>query len=241
MASNCFLNIPSNPVIHCIDTPSFNGQLQNPDRIKEIGTLLTSVVNGVDAFLFVVKCTHYRYDNTFHQTLQTYQGLFTPAFWSKVIIVFTHVTPDLISTSQQSRLLLLAWAREIQENFKLKSPPMTVFAMDYASFPYPSGGAQGFWDVLMTLDANTDPYCHRPFLEGLCNGISVEGYVQRIKGHMALFEPSFFEDQAEGQYNENKKKKFSFFRKGARTTASPILASTTATATVAEGGGGGSL
>ncbi|KAF9350189.1 hypothetical protein BGX26_011599 [Mortierella sp. AD094] len=237
-ASNSFLNVPSNPVIHCIDTPSFNGQLHNPDRIKEIGTLLTSVANGVDAFLFVVKCTHYRYDNTFYQTLQTYQGLFTPAFWSKVIIVFTHVTPELISTSQESRLLLLAWAREIQESFKLESPPMTVFAMDYAKFPYPSGGAQNFWDVLMTLDANTDPYCHKPFLEGLYNGISVEGYVQRIKGHLALFEPSFFEEQAEGQYNENKKKRekrFSFFRKGARTTAAPTLVS--ATATVAEGGG----
>ncbi|KAF9199493.1 hypothetical protein BGZ49_010373 [Haplosporangium sp. Z 27] len=236
LASNYFLNVPTNPVINCIDTPSFNGQLHNPDRIKEINTLLESVANGVDAFLFVVKCTHYRYDNTFHQTLQTYQALFTPAFWSKVIIVFTHVTPELVSSSQGSRLLLLAWAREIQESFKLESPPMTVFAMDYGRFPYPAGGAESFWDVLMTLDANTDPYKHRPFLESLCNGISVDGYVQRIKGHLALFEPSFFEEQAEGQYSENKKKRekrFSFFRKRDRTSVPPALP---ATATVLEGG-----
>ncbi|KAF9115199.1 hypothetical protein BGX27_008564 [Mortierella sp. AM989] len=239
MASNHFLNIPSNPVMHCIDTPSFNGQLHNVERIKELGVLLNSVINGVDAFLFVVKCTHYRYDNTFHQTLQTYQGLFTPTFWSKVIIVFTHVTPELISTSQESQMLLLAWTREIQESFNLVSPPMTVFAMDYARFPYPSGGAQDFWKVLMTLDANTRPYCHRPLMESLSNGITVEGYVQRIKGHLALFEPSFFEEQAEGQYSEKKKreKRFSFFRKRTRTSAAPTLPPVT----LVVGDGGGSL
>ncbi|KAF9364418.1 hypothetical protein BGX34_001580 [Mortierella sp. NVP85] len=217
-ATNHFLNIASNPVIHCIDTPSFNGQLHNPDRVKEIGVLLSKVAGGVDAFLFVVKCTHYRYDNTFHQTLQTYQSMLTPAFWPKVIIVFTHATPELIPSTTESRLQLLAWAREIQESFKLDAPPMTVFAMDYLRFPYPSGGAQEFWEALMTLDANTTPYCHRPFLESFGNGIAVDQYVQRIKGHLALFEPSFFEDQAEGQYNENKRKgsRFNIFRKGTR-------------------------
>jgi len=70
----------------------------------------------------------------------------------------------------------------------------------------------------MTLDANTAPYCHKPFLESFGNGIAVDGYVQRIKGYLALFEPSFFEDQAEGQYNENKKAtRFSnLFRKKTR-------------------------
>ncbi|KAF9956967.1 hypothetical protein BGZ65_002316 [Modicella reniformis] len=218
-ATNHFLNIATNPVIHCIDTPSFNGQLHNTERVKEIGVLLSNIAAGVDAFLFVVKCTHYRYDNTFHQTLQTYQSMLTPAFWPKVIIVFTHATPELIPSTTESRLQLLAWAREIQESFKLDAPPLTVFAMDYLRFPYPSGGAQEFWEALMTLDANTSPYRHRPFLESFGNGIAVEGYVQRIKGHLALFEPSFFEDQAEGQYNENKKKesRFSIFRKSTRT------------------------
>ncbi|KAF9911603.1 hypothetical protein BX616_010558, partial [Lobosporangium transversale] len=214
-ATNHFLNISSNPVMHCIDTPSFNGQLHDPERINEIGALLTRVAAGVDAFLFVVKCTHYRYDNTFHQTLQTYQSLLTPAFWPKVILVFTHATPELVSNTTESRLPLMAWAREIQESFKLEAPPLTVFAMDYVRFPYPAGGAQEFWEALMTLDANTTPYRHTPFLESFGNGIAVEGYVQRIKGHLALFEPSFFEEQAEGQYNENKKRvgRFSFFRK----------------------------
>ncbi|KAF8932718.1 AIG1 family-domain-containing protein [Dissophora ornata] len=218
-ATNHFLNIPSNPVIHCIDTPSFNGQLHNPERVKEIGALLTKVAAGVDAFLFVVKCTRYRYDNTFRQTLQTYQSLLTPAFWPKVILVFTHATPELLPANAESRLPLMAWAREIQESFKLDAPPLVIFAMDYARFPYPAGGAQEFWEALMTLDANTTPYCHKPFLESFGNGIAVEGYVQRIKGYLALFEPNFFEDQAEGQYNENKKKENRFsslFRKKTR-------------------------
>lgn len=60
-ATNHFLNIPTNPVMHCIDTPSFNGQLHDPVRVKELGELLTKVAAGVDAFLFVVKCTRYRY------------------------------------------------------------------------------------------------------------------------------------------------------------------------------------
>ncbi|KAI1315691.1 hypothetical protein EDD11_000465 [Mortierella claussenii] len=214
-ATNHFLNIRTNPVMHCIDTPSFNGQVHNPNRVAEIGALLTRVAAGVDAFLFVVKCTHYRYDNTFHQTLQTYQSLLTPAFWSKVIVVFTHATPELVSNTAESRLPLLAWAREIQESFKLETPPMTVFAMDYVRFPYPAGGAQEFWEALMTLDANTGPYRHTPFLESFGNGIAVDGYVARIKGHLALFEPSFFEEQAEGQYNENKKREswFGLFRR----------------------------
>ncbi|KAF9210493.1 hypothetical protein BGZ59_009372 [Podila verticillata] len=221
-ATNHFLNIPTNPVMHCIDTPSFNGKLHDPTRVNEIGVLLTRVAAGVDAFLFVVKCTRYRYDNTFHQTLQTYQSLFTPSFWSKLIIVFTHATPELLPQAQ-SRLSLMAWAREIQENFKLPSPPTTVFAMDYVRFPYPSGGAQDFWERLMELDANTEPYCHKPFLESFGNGIAVEGYVQRIKGHLALFEPSFFEDQAEGQYKEKEMKKrkenrFNLFRKSTHAT-----------------------
>ncbi|KAG0032444.1 hypothetical protein BGZ81_010890 [Podila clonocystis] len=221
-ATNHFLNIPTNPVMHCIDTPSFNGKLHDPIRVNEIGVLLTRVAAGVDAFLFVVKCTRYRYDNTFHQTLQTYQSLFTPSFWSKVIIVFTHATPELLPQAQ-SRLSLMAWAREIQENFKLPSPPTTVFAMDYVRFPYPSGGAQDFWERLMELDANTEPYCHKPFLESFGNGIAVEGYVQRIKGHLALFEPSFFENQAEGQYKEREMKKrkenrFNLFRKSTHAT-----------------------
>ncbi|KAF9327147.1 hypothetical protein BG006_009500 [Podila minutissima] len=221
-ATNHFLNIPTNPVMHCIDTPSFNGKLHDPIRVNEIGVLLTRVAAGVDAFLFVVKCTRYRYDNTFHQTLQTYQSLFTPSFWSKVIIVFTHATPELLPQAQ-SRLSLMAWAREIQENFKLPSPPTTVFAMDYVRFPYPSGGAQDFWERLMELDANTEPYCHKPFLESFGNGIAVEGYVQRIKGHLALFEPSFFENQAEGQYKEKEMKKrkenrFNLFRKSTHAT-----------------------
>lgn len=253
-ATNHFLNIPTNPVMHCIDTPSFNGKLHDPNRVNEIGVLLTRVAAGVDAFLFVVKCTRYRYealfvmavyscksddhdtnitrtfcslsprryDNTFRQTLQTYQSLFTPSFWSKVIIVFTHATPELLPQAQ-SRLSLMAWAREIQENFKLPSPPTTVFAMDYVRFPYPSGGAQDFWERLMELDANTEPYCHKPFLESFGNGIAVEGYVQRIKGHLALFEPSFFESQAEGQYKEKEMKKrkenrFNLFRKSTHAT-----------------------
>ncbi|KAF9957442.1 hypothetical protein BGZ72_001818 [Mortierella alpina] len=230
-ATNHFLNIASNPVMHCIDTPSFNGQLHDPSRVNEIGALLTKVAAGVDAFLFVVKCTRYRYDNTFHQTLQTYQSLLTPAFWPKVIIIFTHATPEILPAAQ-SRIPLLGWAREIQESFQLAAPPMTVFAMDSVRFPYPSGGAQEFWEALMTLDANTEPYCHRPFLESFGNGIAVEGYVQRIKGYLALFEPSFFEEQAEGQYkeNEHKKKKesrFSIFRKStnasSKGSASPTL------------------
>ncbi|KAF9197796.1 hypothetical protein BGZ49_001626 [Haplosporangium sp. Z 27] len=222
-ATNHFLNIPSNPVMHCIDTPSFNGKLHDPNRVNEIGVLLTRVAAGVDAFLFVVKCTRYRYDNTFHQTLQTYQSLFTPAFWSKLIVVFTHATPELLPATQ-SRVPLMAWAREIQDNFKLPSPPMVVFAMDYVRFPYPSGGAQDFWERLMELDANTEPYCHKPFLESFGNGIAVDGYVSRIKGHLALFEPSFFEDQAEGQYQEKKELKkrkenrFNLFRKSTNAT-----------------------
>ncbi|KAG0364281.1 hypothetical protein BGZ54_007681 [Gamsiella multidivaricata] len=214
-ASNHFLNIASNPIIHCIDTPSFNGQLHNPNRVNEIGTLLTKVAAGVDAFLFVVN-----YDNTFHQTLQTYQGLFTPAFWPKVLIVFTHATPELLPPATEARLQLLAWSRQIQEDFKLPSPPLTVFSMDYARFPYPSGGAQEFWEALMTLDANTAPYSHKPFLESFGNGIAMEGYVQRIKGHLAQFEPSFFEDQAEEQFNEMKRKESRFsslFRKSGRS------------------------
>ncbi|KAF9916878.1 hypothetical protein BX616_002567 [Lobosporangium transversale] len=221
-ATNHFLNIPTNPVMHCIDTPSFNGKLHDPHRVKELGVLLTKVAAGVDAFLFVVKCTRYRYDNTFHQTLQTYQSLLTPAFWSKLIIVFTHATPELLPVAQ-SRVPLMAWAREIQDNFKLATPPMVVFAMDYIRFPYPLGGAQDFWERLMELDANTEPYCHKPFLESFGNGIAVEGYVARIKGHLALFEPSFFEDQAEGQYREQELKKrkesrFNLFRKSTRAT-----------------------
>ncbi|KAG0068481.1 hypothetical protein BGZ90_000570 [Linnemannia elongata] len=204
-ATNNFLNIPSNPVMHCIDTPSFNGKLHDPHRVKELGALLTKVAAGVDAFLFVVKCTRYRFDSTFYQTLLTYQSLLTPAFWSKLILVFTHATPALLpSTNPEARVPLMAWAREIQEKFKLPTAPKVVFAMDFARFPYPSGGAQDFWEKLMELDANTEPYCHRPFLESFGNGIAVEGYVQRIKGHLALFEPRFFESQAEGQYQEHK-------------------------------------
>ncbi|KAF9191495.1 hypothetical protein BGZ51_007209 [Haplosporangium sp. Z 767] len=234
-ATNNFLNIPSNPIMHCIDTPSFNGQLHDPDRVKEIGALLTKVAAGVDAFLFVVKCTHYRYDNTFHQTLQTYQRLLTPAFWPKVIIVFSHYTPELLPVTQ-TRLQLMAWTREIQESFQLATPPLTVFAMDPIRFPYPSGGAQEFWEALMTLDANTDPYCHKPFLESFGNGISIDGYVQRMKGYLAVFEPSFFEEQAEGQYkeNEHKKKKesrFSLFRKGTNATTKSASASPSTTST----------
>ncbi|KAG0055989.1 hypothetical protein BGZ83_006756 [Gryganskiella cystojenkinii] len=210
--------------MHCIDTPSFNGKLHDPRRVEQIGALLPLVAAGVDAFLFVVKCTRYRYDNTVHQTLQTYQSLLTPAFWPKVILVFTHATPELLPASQ-SRLPLVAWAREIQESFNLPSPPLTVFAMDYVRFPYPSGGAQDFWERLMELDANTQPYCHKPFLESIGNGIAVEGYVQRIKGHLALFEPAFFEDQAEGQYKENEQKKrkegrFSLFRNSTKASGS---------------------
>ncbi|KAG0243026.1 AIG1 family-domain-containing protein [Mortierella sp. GBAus27b] len=223
-ATNHFLNIPSNPVMHCIDTPSFNGKLHDPNRVNEIGVLLTKVAAGVDAFLFVVKCTRYRYDNTFHQTLLTYQSLFTPAFWPKLIIVFTHATPELLPPTQ-SRVPLMAWSREIQENFKLPSPPMVVFAMDYIRFPYPSGGAQDFWERLMELDANTEPYCHRPFLESFGSGITVDDYIQRIKGHLALFEPSFFEDQAEGQFREQQKElkkrrenRFNLFRKATHAT-----------------------
>ncbi|KAG9327723.1 hypothetical protein KVV02_006427 [Mortierella alpina] len=226
-ATNHFLNIPSNPVMHCVDTPSFNGKLHDLHRVNELGVLLTKVAAGVDAFLFVVKCTRYRYDNTFHQTLQTYQSLLTPAFWSKLIVVFTHATPELLPATQ-SRVPLMAWAREIQENFKLPSPPMVVFAMDYVRFPYPSGGAQDFWEKLMELDANTEPYCHKPFLESFGNGIAVEGYVQRIKGHLALFEPSFFEHQAEGQYREQQKEmkkrkehRFNLFRKSTHATRGP--------------------
>ncbi|KAF9289540.1 hypothetical protein BGZ68_009122 [Mortierella alpina] len=226
-ATNHFLNIPSNPVMHCVDTPSFNGKLHDPHRVNELGVLLTKVAAGVDAFLFVVKCTRYRYDNTFHQTLHTYQSLLTPAFWSKLIVVFTHATPELLPATQ-SRVPLMAWAREIQENFKLPSPPMVVFAMDYVRFPYPSGGAQDFWERLMELDANTEPYCHKPFLESFGNGIAVEGYVQRIKGHLALFEPSFFEHQAEGQYREQQKEmkkrkehRFNLFRKSTHATRGP--------------------
>ncbi|KAF9585002.1 hypothetical protein BGW38_004335 [Lunasporangiospora selenospora] len=205
-AANHFLNIPSNPVMHCIDTPSFNGKMHDPNRVKELGALLTKVASGVDAFLFVIKCTRYRYDNTFHQTLQTYQTLLTRDFWSKLMIVFTHATPELLPSSQ-ARVPLMAWSREIQERFQLDAPPTTLFAMDYARFPYPSGGAQDFWEKLMELDANTEPYCHQPFLESFGNGIAVEGYVQRIKGHLAVFEPSFFEAQAEGQYKEMEQKK----------------------------------
>ncbi|KAF9542905.1 hypothetical protein EC957_001421 [Mortierella hygrophila] len=204
-ATNHFLNIPSNPVMHCIDTPSFNGKLHDPHRVNELGALLTKVAAGVDAFLFTVKCTRYRFDSTFYQTLLTYQSLLTPAFWSKLILVFTHATPELLpSTNPESRLPLMAWAREIQEKFKLPAAPKVIFAMDFARFPYPSGGAQDFWEKLMELDANTEPYCHRPFLESFGNGIAVEGYVQRIKGHLAVFEPRFFESQAEGQYQEHK-------------------------------------
>lgn len=160
------------------------------------------------------------YDNTFHQTLLTYQNLFTRAFWSKLIIVFTHATPELLPATQ-SRVPLMGWAREIQDSFQLPNPPATVFAMDYVRFPYPSGGAQDLWERLMELDANTEPYCHKPFLESFGNGIAVEGYVQRIKGHLAQFEPSFFEDQAEGQYREQESKKrkegrFNLFRKVTR-------------------------
>ncbi|KAG0048380.1 hypothetical protein BGZ83_006662 [Gryganskiella cystojenkinii] len=228
-ATNHFLNIPSNPVMHCIDTPSFNGKLHDPHRVNELGALLTKVAAGVDAFLFVVKCTRYRYDNTFHQTLQTYQSLFTPAFWSKLIIVFTHATPELLPATQ-SRVPLMGWAREIQDSFHLPAPPATVFAMDYVRFPYPSGGAQDLWERLMELDANTEPYCHKPFLESFGNGIAVEGYVARIKGHLAQFEPSFFENQAEGQYREQQKElkkrkegRFSIFRKTtSRTNKEPL-------------------
>ncbi|KAF9581913.1 hypothetical protein BGW38_000901, partial [Lunasporangiospora selenospora] len=205
-ATNHFLSIPSNPVMHCIDTPSFNGQIHNSARVNEIGALLTKIAGGADAFLFVVKCTRYRYDNTFHQTLLTYQTLLTPAFWPKLILVFTHATPELLP-DPQSRLPLLAWAREIQEDFKLEAPPKVVFAMDFVRFPYPAGGAQDFWERLMELDANTEPYCHRPFLESFGNGIAVDGYVQRIRGHLAVFEPNFFEEQAEGEYREKEQKK----------------------------------
>ena len=120
----------------------------------------------------------------------------------------------------------MAWSREIQEGFQLPSPPMIVFAMDYVRFPYPSGGAQDFWERLMELDANTEPYCHRPFLESFGNGIAVQNYVQRIKGHLAVFEPSFFEDEAEGQYREQQKElkkrkdilRFNLFRKATHAT-----------------------
>lgn len=61
MATNHFLNIATNPVMHCIDTPSFNGKLHDPNRVEQIGNLLKLVAGGVDAFLFVVKCTRYRY------------------------------------------------------------------------------------------------------------------------------------------------------------------------------------
>lgn len=185
---------------------------------KKKAMIMILIVRGV----FLSSLSPPRYDNTFHQTLQTYQSLFTPSFWSKLIIVFTHATPELLPQAQ-SRLSLMAWAREIQENFKLPSPPTTVFAMDYVRFPYPSGGAQDFWERLMELDANTEPYCHKPFLESFGNGIAVEGYVQRIKGHLALFEPSFFENQAEGQYKEKEMKKrkenrFNLFRKSTHAT-----------------------
>ncbi|KAG0330450.1 hypothetical protein BGZ99_003021 [Dissophora globulifera] len=142
-----------------------------------------------------------------------------------LIVVFTHATPELHSAGTESRLPLLGWAREIQDSFKLEAPPMVIFAMDYARFPYPLGGAQDFWEALMTLDANTSPYCHRPFLESFDNGIEVEGYVQRIKGYLALYEPSFFEDQAEGQYNENKKKENRFsnlFRKSIKASSKSV-------------------
>lgn len=136
----------------------------------------------------------------------------------------------------------MAWAREIQEKFKLPTAPKVVFAMDFARFPYPSGGAQELWEKLMELDANTEPYCHRPFLESFGNGIAVEGYVQRIKGHLAVFEPRFFENQAEGQYREHKQAllkkrgteggraggeggsggwRFGLFRKSTQATARP--------------------
>lgn len=166
----------------------------------------------------------HRYDNTVHQTLQTYQSLLTPAFWPKVIIVFTHATPELLPASQ-SRLPLIAWAREIQESFNLTAPPLTVFAMDYVRFPYPSGGAQDFWERLMELDANTASYRHTPFLESIGSGFSIEDYVQRVKGHLAQFEPSYFENQAEGQYKENEHKKrkegrFSLFRKSTQGSSS---------------------
>ncbi|KAG0379498.1 hypothetical protein BGX24_000171 [Mortierella sp. AD032] len=231
-ATNHFLNIPSNPIMHCIDTPSFNGKLHDPHRINELGALLTKVAAGVDAFLFTVKCTRYRFDSTFYQTLLTYQSLLTPAFWSKLIIVFTHATPELLPPLQQdpdARLPLLAWSREIQEKFKLPTPPPVIFVMDFARFPYPQGGAQDFWERLMELDANTEAYCHKPFLESFGNGIAVEGYVQRIKGHLAVFEPRFFESQAEGQYQEHKQQqgllkkrgteyRFGLFRKSTHAT-----------------------
>ncbi|KAF9091085.1 hypothetical protein BGX23_005477 [Mortierella sp. AD031] len=228
-ATNHFLNITTNPVMHCIDTPSFNGKLHDPHRINELGALLTKVAAGVDAFLFCVKCTRYRFDSTFQQTLLTYQSLLTPAFWSKLIIVFTHATPELLPPQSDSRASLAGWSTEIQEKFKLPTPPKVIFAMDYVRFPYPSGGAQDFWEALMELDANTEPYCHRPFLESFGNGIAVEGYVQRIKGHLAVFEPRFFESQAEGQYREQhqhssllKKRateyRFGLFRKSTHAT-----------------------
>ncbi|KAF9918967.1 hypothetical protein FBU30_011214 [Linnemannia zychae] len=227
-ATNHFLNIPSNPIMHCIDTPSFNGKLHDPNRVKEIGALLTKVAAGVDAFLFTIKCTRYRFDSTFYHTLLTYQSLLTPAFWSKLILVFTHATPELLPSNPEARVPLMAWAREIQEKFKLSKPPKVVFVMDFARFPYPSGGAQDFWERLMELDADesTEPYCHKPFLESFGNGIAVEGYVQRIKGHLAVFEPRFFESQAEGQFKENQQLKkrgteyrFGLFRKSTQATS----------------------
>jgi hypothetical protein len=112
--------------------------------------------------------------------------------------------------------------------------------MDYARFPYPTGGAQELWEAIMTLDANTVPYCHRPFLESYGNGIAVDGYVQRIKGHLAQFEPSYFEEQAEGQYNENRKKERRFssiFRKSGRSKGSAAVdPSASPTTSIATGG-----
>lgn len=64
--SHCgrWLGHPEYTAVKCVDTPSFAGQLADRARVAQIRNFLEACTNGVDAFLVVIKVTHYRYVKT---------------------------------------------------------------------------------------------------------------------------------------------------------------------------------
>ncbi|RUS30105.1 hypothetical protein BC938DRAFT_479840 [Jimgerdemannia flammicorona] len=132
--SGRWLGHSAHTAVNCVDTPSFAGQLGDRARIAQIGGLLEQCLGGVDAFLIVIKTSHYRYDATIQATLQVYETILTPSFWNNVVLVFSHADPETASTWVDSQPSLDDFAQQIAKQFRLKNPPPICLASHRRTF-----------------------------------------------------------------------------------------------------------
>ncbi|RUS20854.1 hypothetical protein BC937DRAFT_94201, partial [Endogone sp. FLAS-F59071] len=134
--SHCgrWLGHPEYTAVKCVDTPSFAGQLADRTRVAQIRNFLEECMNGVDAFLVVIKVTHYRYDASIQATLKVYETILTPSFWQNAILVFSHADPETAPTWSDSQPYFKEFAKQIAKQFRLSQPPPICFASDKRSF-----------------------------------------------------------------------------------------------------------